>query len=70
MPVIPINTNTQPSRFILIIVLLSHVRESSQMAFSVSVAAKGLFNSVNFQLNHFQALQRTYAEAANFIHLA
>jgi hypothetical protein len=40
------------------------------MAFSVSVAAKGLFNSVNFQLNHFQALQRTYAEAANFIHLA
>src|SRR6266478_3958522 len=66
-PAIPIKTNTQPSRSILTIALLPHVRESSQMVFSLSLAAKRLFNSVNLQLNRFHASPWTDAEAINFI---
>jgi hypothetical protein len=68
-PAIPINSNTQHS-FILIIALLSHVRESSQTHFPLILVAKRLVNSVNLQLNRSQAFPRPDAEAVNFIQIA
>jgi hypothetical protein len=68
-PAIPINTHTQDSSFILIIALLSHVRESSQTPFPLSLVAKRLINSAYLQLKSFHAFPRPDAEAINFIEL-
>jgi hypothetical protein len=67
-PAIPINTNTQPNRFISNIDLPSRVPEFFANGLSLSLAAKGAFNSVDSQLNGFHAFPRTDVEAKNFIY--
>src|SRR5208283_5268353 len=65
-PAIPINTNTRPNRYILVIVLPAHLRQSPKMAFPLSLANKRLFNSVNPQLNSLHASPRTDSQVINF----
>src|ERR1700733_15771957 len=48
--VIPINTSAQPSRFILLIALLSLLRDSSQVAFSFRLQLAVSFRSSEIRL--------------------